>query len=74
MKVGLMRLPGIDTMALFLLIIGGLNAGVNAVFEYNVLGAMIGNSMASTVLYALIGLSALYALVAHMGWVNADNA
>ena len=69
-----MRLPAIDTIALFLLIIGGLNAGVNAVFEYNMLGELIGNSTASTVLYALIGLSAVYALVSHMGWVKAEDA
>jgi uncharacterized membrane protein YuzA (DUF378 family) len=66
-----MRLPNIDTMALFLLIIGGLNAGVSAVFEYNVIGELVGgNSNASTVVYALIGLSACYMLAGHMGWTK----
>jgi uncharacterized membrane protein YuzA (DUF378 family) len=69
-----MKLPSIDTMALFLLIIGGLNAGVNAVFGYNAISEVIGgNSNASTVVYALMGLSACYALASHMGWAR-NNA
>jgi len=68
-----MKLPSIDTMALFLLIIGGINAGVAAVFDYNVLSEAIGSSSAaSTVVYALIGLSGLYMLANHMGWVKND--
>lgn len=69
-----MKLPSIDTAALFLLIIGGLNAGVNAVFDYNAIGEVLGsNSAASTVAYALMGMSALYVFASHMGWVR-DNA
>lgn len=69
-----MRLPNIDTMALFLLIIGGLNAGVSAVFEYNALGELLGgNSSASTVVYALIGLAACYTLAGHMGWMRRSD-
>ena len=70
-----MKLPNIDTMALFLLIIGGLNAGVNAVFDYNAIGEVVGNSSAAgTVVYALMGISALYLLMDHMGWVSRDSA
>jgi uncharacterized membrane protein YuzA (DUF378 family) len=68
-----MKLPSIDTAALFLLIIGGLNAGVDAVFEYNAIGELLGSGTAATVAYALMGMSAIYMLATHMGWVG-DNA
>ena len=61
----------IDAIALFLLVIGGLNAGVNAVFDYDTLGQIM-NSDVSTVFYALVGLSAIYALADRMGWVGAE--
>lgn len=64
-----MKFLNLDTIAMFLLIIGGLNAGVNAVFDYNALGEIM-NSGVSTVFYALVGLSAVYALANQMGWVG----
>jgi uncharacterized membrane protein YuzA (DUF378 family) len=68
-----MKLPSIDTAALFLLIIGGLNAGVNAVFDYNAIGEVLGNSTASTVAYALMGISALYIMAQQMGWMSGSH-
>lgn len=62
----------LDTIAMFLLVIGGLNAGVNAVFSYDVLGQIM-NSGVSTVFYALVGLSAIYALVSHMGLIGDEG-
>jgi uncharacterized membrane protein YuzA (DUF378 family) len=65
-----MKLPTVDTMALFLLIIGGLNAGIDAVADYNVIGQLVdAGSAANTVVYALVGLSALYVLADRMGWM-----
>jgi uncharacterized membrane protein YuzA (DUF378 family) len=64
-----MKFPSIETIAMFLLVIGGLNAGVAAVFDYDALGQIL-NSTMSTVFYALVGLSAVYALADHMGWVG----
>lgn len=59
----------LDTIAMFLLVIGGLNAGINAVFSYDALGQIM-NSGVSTVFYALVGLSAVYALASQMGWIG----
>lgn len=67
-----MKHLNIETIAMFLLIVGGLNAGVDAVFDFNALGEVM-NSSVSTVFYALVGLSAVYALAGHMGWVGAED-
>ncbi len=56
----------IDTIAMFLLMIAGLNAGVNAVFDYDVIGQVISGGV-STAFYALVGLSALWAIADRMG-------
>lgn len=66
-----MKYLNIETIAMFLLVIGGLNAGVSAVFDYDALGQVM-NSSISTVFYALVGLSAVYALADHMGWVGSE--
>jgi uncharacterized membrane protein YuzA (DUF378 family) len=69
-----MKLPQIDTMAMFLLIVGGLNAGIAAIFDYDVIAQVLGGgSMASTAVYALVGLSAVYALADHIGVVNSND-
>ena len=62
----------LDTIAMFLLVIGGLNAGVNAVFDYDALGQIMNNGV-STAFYALVGLSAVYALAGQMGWVGDEG-
>lgn len=67
-----MKFFNIDTIAMFLLIIAGLNAGVSAVFDYNVLGQVITGSV-STVFYALVGLSAVYALADRMGVLGSSE-
>ncbi|MGE5392419.1 MAG: DUF378 domain-containing protein [Candidatus Saccharibacteria bacterium] len=55
------RLNGMDWLALVLLIIGGLNWGLVGFFDYNLVGAIFGTaSGVSRVIYALVGLSALY--------------
>ena len=65
----MMKYFNMDTAAMFLLVVAGLNAGVNAVFEYNAIGEVL-NGDISTVFYALVGLSALYAIADRMGWVG----
>ena len=61
-----MKYFNIDTIAMFLLMIAGLNAGVNAVFDYDVIGQVISGGV-STAFYALVGLSALWAIADRMG-------
>jgi uncharacterized membrane protein YuzA (DUF378 family) len=63
-----MKLPSIDTMAMYLLLLGGINAGINAVFDYDAIHRVIGgNSSVNTVVYALIGLAACYMLADRWG-------
>ncbi|MCW2923418.1 MAG: hypothetical protein JWM98_822 [Thermoleophilia bacterium] len=62
----------IDLIAMVLLVVGGLNAGINAVFDYDTLGEVM-NSNVSTVFYALVGLSAVYAIADRMGWVGSEG-
>lgn len=59
----------LETIAAFLLIIGGLNAGVSAVFDYNALGQIMSSGV-SNVFYALVGLSAVWALADRFGLVG----
>ncbi len=61
-----MKFLNIDKIAMFLLMIAGLNAGVSAVFDYDALGQVL-NGGVSTAFYALVGLSACYAIADRMG-------
>jgi uncharacterized membrane protein YuzA (DUF378 family) len=67
-----MKFLNIDTIAMFLLMIAGLNAGVNAVFDYDVIGQVLSGGV-STAFYALVGLSAVYALAERMGVIGASE-
>ena len=54
-------------IAFVLLVVGGLNWGL-VVFGYNVVDMILGlGSIASKVVYALVGLSAIYFVVTHKG-------
>lgn len=53
-----------NIVALILIIIGGLNWGLVGFFDYNLVDALFGvGSVASRVVYAIVGLAALYKLV-----------
>ncbi len=55
------KLNALDWISLVLLIIGGLNWGILGVFEFNVVAAIFGSlTIATRVIYILVGLSALY--------------
>ncbi|MEK7212619.1 MAG: DUF378 domain-containing protein [Patescibacteria group bacterium] len=57
------KLTTVDWIALVLVIIGGLNWGLVA-FNYNVVDAIFGmGSPVATIVYILVGLSALYLAV-----------
>lgn len=50
--------------ALALIIIGGLNWGLVGFFDYNLVDALFGaDSALSRIVYALVGLSAIYVVV-----------
>jgi len=53
-----------DWIAYLLVVIGGLNWGLIGFFSYDLVAAIFGDmSSVSRVVYALVGLSALYVLV-----------
>lgn len=60
-----------DTMkwiALILVVVGGLNWGLVGAFDFNLVSALFGDmSMLSRIVYVLVGLSAIYMLVAAFG-------
>ena len=59
------HLNALDWTALVLLIIGGINWGLVGFFDYNLVGAIFGGwtSAGSRVIYAIVGLSAIYVAV-----------
>jgi uncharacterized membrane protein YuzA (DUF378 family) len=52
-------------MAMFLLVVGGLNWGLWGVFQYDLVAALLGGNTAvlSKWVYGLIGLAALYLVI-----------
>jgi uncharacterized protein len=57
-----MKMNALDWIAFILVIVGGLNWGL-AVFDFNLVAALLGIGIAAKVVYALVGLSALYMLI-----------
>jgi uncharacterized membrane protein YuzA (DUF378 family) len=56
-----MRMNTLDWAAMTLLIIGGLNWGLIGLFNFNLVATLFGDgSVLSRIVYALVGLSALY--------------
>jgi hypothetical protein len=58
-----MKLNIIDWIALILVIIGGLNWGLVGALGYDVVAMIFGAGIIATVVYSLVGLSALWLLV-----------
>jgi len=62
-------------IALVLTLIGGLNWGLVGFFDYNLVDALFGTGSAvARVVYALVGLSALYIIVAKLMTMNEMGA
>lgn len=56
-----MKLSWFDWIVVVLVIIGGLNWGLVGFFGYNLVSAIFGDaSVLSRIIYALVGLSAIY--------------
>lgn len=56
-----MRRNALDTVAYVLVIIGGINWGLIGFFNYNLIDGIFGfDSVISHIIYALVGLAALY--------------
>lgn len=58
------KLSNLDTLAIVLVIIGGLNWGLVGAFDYNLVTSLFGKtSTVSQVIFVLVGLAALYVTV-----------
>lgn len=58
----------INVIALILVLIGGLNWGLVGFFDYNLVDAIFGaDSAAARVVYAVVGVAALYKIVVAIG-------
>jgi hypothetical protein len=58
------RLNALETAAMILLVIGGLNWGLVGLFNFDLVATLFGPlSLVSRTVYVLVGLSALYILV-----------
>lgn len=56
---------GLNVITLVLLIVGGLNWGLVGLFDFDLVAALFGEmSPLSRIVYALVGLAAVYQLVA----------
>ena len=54
----------LKSVALLLIIVGGLNWGLVGLFEFNLVDSLFGEaSVLSRVVYSLVGLAAVYALI-----------
>ncbi len=63
MGVLLMPKNTLDWIAMILVIVGGLNWGLVGLFQFNLVEVILGSiPMLVTVVYVLVGLSALYAI------------
>jgi len=58
------RRSSIDWASRILLIVGGLNWGLVGVFKFNLVSAIFGQgTMATNVVYGIVGIAALYELI-----------
>lgn len=53
-----------DLLAFILVIIGGLNWGLIGLFNFNLIEVLFGTTIITTIIYILVGLAALYMLLA----------
>jgi uncharacterized membrane protein YuzA (DUF378 family) len=58
----------VNVIALILILVGGLNWGLVGFFDYNLVDSLLGvDSTASRVVYAVVGVAALYKIVVAIG-------
>jgi len=58
-----MKLNILDTIALILVIVGGLNWGLVGLMQYNLVEAILGQTTLAAIVYILVGLAAVYLAV-----------
>ncbi|MBI2008992.1 DUF378 domain-containing protein [Candidatus Saccharibacteria bacterium] len=64
-----------DNVSMLLVLVGGLNWGLIGFFEWNLVGEIFGaGSGAARVVYAIVGLAALYMVVSWFSKMNQKPA
>jgi uncharacterized protein len=53
-------MKSLDMIVAILLVVGGLNWGLVGIFNLNLVAALFGTSILASIVYVLVGLSALY--------------
>jgi len=59
------KLNALGSIALILVIIGGLNWGLVGFFGFDLVSALFGQTLLANIVYDLVGLSALYIAFAY---------
>ena len=57
-----MKMSGIDWVAYILLVIGGINWGLVGFFDFNLVESLFGAGTFTSIIYDLVGLSALWTI------------
>jgi len=53
----------LDTIALILVVIGGINWGLIGFFQFNLVDSLFGNvSMITRIIYSLVGIASIYSI------------
>ena len=60
-----MKMSTLDWVTFVLVMIGGLNWGFVGFFDFNLVEAILGTGLITTIVYALVGLSSLW-MIYHM--------
>lgn len=53
-------MKSLDMIVAILLVVGGINWGLVGIFNFNLVAALFGTSILASIVYILVGLSALY--------------
>ena len=65
----------LNPVTLVLVIVGGINWGLVGLFDWNLVAALLGDGSAlSRIVYALVGVSALYQLIPLFAALTRDEA
>lgn len=65
-RKGVRNLKLLNTIAMFLVIVGGLNWGLVGAFDFNLVQAILGEGGIANIVYILVGLSAILVAVNSM--------
>jgi uncharacterized membrane protein YuzA (DUF378 family) len=60
-------MKNLDVIAAVLVVIGALNWGLVGIFQFNLVAALFGTSVISSIVYTLVGLSGLYQAIQWKG-------